>query len=419
MEVCVLGAGVVGVTTAWFLHNAGFDVTVIERQPAAALETSFANGGQISVSHAEPWANPGTPEKILKWIGREDAPLLFRLRADVGQWCWGWQFLQECVHSRARHNLIQLLNLGTFSRSALQALRSETGITYDHLTKGILHFYTSQREFKAAIKSTKIMQDFGCDRQVVTAEDAVRIEPALKTVQDRIVGATYTDADESGDAHRFTQNLARLCEQRGVKFLWNTQVHLLETLGEKVDGLQISQADGSRATLNPDACVVCLGSYSRQLVKPLGINLKIYPVKGYSATFPVECEDLAYTTSLTDDEYKVVFSRLGNRLRVAGTAELNGYGLALNAARCNAIVDRVMELFPGATNPKLAKFWTGLRPSTPSNVPYIGKTRYSNLFVNTGHGTLGWTHACGSGKAIANIISGKKPEVNFQFTQTL
>ncbi|MEM9808893.1 MAG: D-amino acid dehydrogenase [Cyanobacteria bacterium P01_D01_bin.56] len=419
MEVCVLGAGVVGTTTAWFLQNAGYQVTVIERRSAAALETSFANGGQISVSHAEPWANPSTPEKILKWIGREDAPLLFRLRADTSQWCWGLRFLQECVPARARHNLIQLLNLGTFSRSALQALRAETDIAYDCLTLGILHFYTSQREFKAAIQATQLMQDFGCDRRVITAEEAVQMEPALKTVQDKIVGATYTSADESGDAHKFTQNLAQLCQAQGVKFLWDTQVHMLEASGGKVDSLQISRADGYRETIKPDVCVVCLGSYSPQLVKPLGINLHIYPVKGYSATFPVEREDLAYSTSLTDDEYKLVFSRLGDRLRVAGTAELNGYGLALNAARCEAIVDRVMELFPGATNPKLAKFWTGLRPSTPSNLPYIGKTRYANLFLNTGHGTLGWTHSCGSAKAIADIIAGKKPEVDFAFTQAL
>ncbi|MEM1255093.1 MAG: D-amino acid dehydrogenase [Cyanobacteria bacterium P01_H01_bin.21] len=419
MQVCVLGAGVVGVTTAWFLQKAGFEVTVIDRQPKAGLETSFANGGQISVSHAEPWANPNTPGKILKWINREDAPLLFRLRTDTNQWCWGLRFLQECMPNRARYNLIQLLNLGTFSRDMLQSLRAETEITYDCLTQGILHFYTSQREFKAAVQTTQLMQDFGCIRQVITAEEAIHIEPALKTVQDKIVGATYTSADESGDAHQFTQNLAQLCQKNGVRFLWNTQIHMLETADEKIDGVQISQADGYRETLKPDAYVVCLGSYSSQLVKPLGIHLHIYPVKGYSATFPVEHEERAYTTSLTDDEYKLVFSRLGNRLRVAGTAELNGYGLGLNTVRCEAIVERVMELFPGAINPKLAKFWTGLRPSTPSNLPYIGKTRYANLFVNTGHGTLGWTHSCGSGKAIADIISGKQPDVDFQFAQSL
>lgn len=420
MQVCVLGAGVVGVTTAWYLQQQGYEVTVVDRQSGAGLETSFANGGQISVSHAEPWANPRTPAKMLKWLLREDAPLLFRLKADLRQWLWGLTFLRECTPARARHNLIQLLNLGTFSRTALQDLRSQTGIEYDCLTKGILHFYTSSQEFTAAIETTQLMQKFGCDRQVMTPEQAVQIEPALQTVKDKIVGATYTAADESGDAHQFTQNLAKLCQDRGVEFLWNSQVHALETGREgKLDGIQITRSNGSRATLKPDLCVVAMGSYSPSLLRPLGIDLPIYPVKGYSATFQVERAELAYTTSLTDDEYKLVFSRLGDRLRVAGTAELNGYNLALNKVRCEAIVTRVMELFPGAITPASAQFWTGLRPSTPSNLPYIGQTRYPNLFVNTGHGTLGWTHACGSASAIAEIIAGRQPEVNFEFRQTL
>ncbi|WP_036486912.1 D-amino acid dehydrogenase [Myxosarcina sp. GI1] len=420
MQVCVLGAGVVGVTTAWYLQQQGYKVTVIDRQSGAGLETSFANGGQISVSHAEPWANPRTPAKILKWLLREDAPLLFRLKADLRQWLWGLNFLRECTPARARHNLTQLLSLGTFSRNTLQALRAQTGIEYDCLNKGIPHFYTSSQEFEAAVEVTQLMQEFGCGRQVMTPEQAVQIEPALQTVRDKIVGATYTAADESGDAHQFTQNLAKLCQKRGTEFLWNTCVHTLETGDEgKLDGIQITRSNGTRETLRPDLCVVAMGSYSSLLLSPLGINLQIYPVKGYSATFQVEREELAYTTSLTDDEYKLVFSRLGDRLRVAGTAELNGYNLALNTVRCEAIVNRVMELFPGAITLASVQFWTGLRPSTPSNLPYIGTTRYSNLFVNTGHGTLGWTHACGSGKAISDIITGRQPEVNFEFKQNL
>lgn len=417
MHICVLGAGVVGTATAWYLSKAGHQVTVIDRQPGAGLETSFANGGQISVSHAEPWANPRTPEKMMKWLAREDAPLLFRLRADLLQWSWGLQFLRECLPQRANHNLIQILNLGTYSRSALQALRAETNIVYDQRTQGILHFYTSDREFDAAIAATELMQSYGCDRRVLTPQEAVAIEPALQNA--RMVGATYTAADESGDAHQFTQRLAEQCAQNGVQFRYSTRIHALDAANGKIEGIQISRADGYRETLKPDACVLAMGSYSAELVRPLGIRLAIYPVKGYSVTLPVQQPDLAYTTSLTDDEYKLVFSRLGDRLRIAGTAELNGYGLALNTVRCEAIVDRVLELFPGIADPAEAKFWTGLRPSTPSNVPYIGRTCYSNLFINTGHGTLGWTHACGSGKAIAEIVSGVQPQVEFQFTQKL
>jgi D-amino-acid dehydrogenase len=417
MHICVLGAGVVGTTTAWYLSKAGHQVTVIDRQPGAGLETSFANGGQISVSHAEPWANPRTPAKMIKWLAREDAPLLFRLRADLLQWSWGLQFLWECSPQRARHNLIQILNLGTYSRSALQALRAETNIAYDQRTQGILHFYTSGREFDAAVAATELMQSYGCDRRVLTPQEAVAIEPALNNAQ--MVGATHTATDESGDAHQFTQRLAEQCAQNGVEFRYSSRIHALDTANGKIDGIQISRADGYRETLKPDACVLAMGSFSAELVRPLGIRLAIYPVKGYSVTLPVQQPELAYTTSLTDDEYKLVFSRLGDRLRIAGTAEVNGYGLALNTVRCEAIVDRLLELFPGIADPAEAKFWTGLRPSTPSNVPYIGKTRFSNLFINTGHGTLGWTHACGSGKAIAEIISEAQPEVEFQFTQTL
>jgi D-amino-acid dehydrogenase len=419
MKICILGAGVVGTTAAWFLQKLGHEVTVVDRQPGGGLETSFANGGQISVSHAEPWANPQTPAKILKWLGREDAPLLFRLRADPQQWDWGLTFLQECLPHKARYNLIQLLNLGTFSRSNLQALRAETGITYDHLTKGILHFYTTQNEFDSAVKVTQLMQEFGCDRQVITADRAVNLEPALKSVGHKIIGATYTAADESGDAHKFTQNLVKLCKDRGTEFRFQTSIQAIATSAGKVEGVEITRPDGFRELLKADAYVLALGSFSAQLAKPLGIKLQIYPVKGYSATLPIQEGAIAYTTSLTDDEYKLVFSRIGERLRIAGTAEVNGYGLALNHTRCKAIVNRVMELFPGVADPTLAQFWTGLRPSTPSNLPYIGRTRYPNLFVNTGHGTLGWTHSCGSGKAIADIISGQKPDVDFAFTQSL
>lgn len=416
MKAIVLGAGVVGTTSAWFLHKEGFDVTVIDRQPAAGMETSFANGGQISVSHAEPWANPGAPKKVLKWLMKEDAPLLFRLRADSRQWRWGMQFLRECTPERTRHNIIQMVNLGTFSRSTLQELRAETGVEYNCLTKGILHFYTNPKEFEDAMGPAEIMREFGCDRKVIDADKAVELEPALASIKSRIAGATYTEADESGDAHKFTQNLAKHAASKGVEFKYSTTILGLDMEGGEISGVRVRGEDGQVQVLKADKYVLCMGSYSPMLVKDLGVDLLIYPAKGYSATMQILDPSKAPQVSLTDDEYKLVFSRLGDRLRIAGTAELNGYSTELNEVRCKAITRRVMELFPGMANPDDAVYWTGLRPATPSNVPYIGRSKIPNLYLNTGHGTLGWTHSCGSARSIAAIMNGKQPELDFAFT---
>jgi D-amino-acid dehydrogenase len=410
MKVLVLGAGVVGVTTAWFLSKSGHEVTVLDRRDAAGMETSFANGGQISVSHAEPWANPAAPLKLLKWLAREDAPLLFRLRPDLRQWLWGLSFLRECTAARTRHNIRQIVTLGLYSRATLQALRAETGIAYDHLARGILHFYTSERELDAALEPARVMREHGCDIEMLTPERCIEIEPALKSARDLLVGGSFTMSDESGDAHKFTQNLARLAAARGVKFLYGRKIAGLAREGDRIAGLRLEDA-----TLKADAYVVALGSYSPLLTRQVGIELSIYPAKGYSATVPVADPAKAYSVSLTDDEYKLVFSRLGDRLRVAGTAELNGYSTELNEVRCRALLRRTEALFPGAGDMERAQFWTGLRPATPSNVPYIGATRYANLYLNTGHGTLGWTHACGSARALADIVSGREPEIDFEF----
>lgn len=415
MHIVVLGAGVIGTTTAWFLARNGHQVTVVERQPAAGLETSFANGGQVSVSHAEPWANPSAPLKVLKWLAREDAPLLFRLRPDVHQWLWGLAFLRECLPARARHNIRQIVNLGLYSRGTLRELRRETGIDYDHLEAGILHFYTDAREFEAALEPARLMRELGCDRQVKSADECVAIEPALAHARARIAGATYTPSDESGDAHRFTQRLAALAAAKGVAFRYSHTVLALEHAGGEVTGVRLADPHGRVSTLHADACVVALGSYSPLLLRPLGVRLPIYPAKGYSVTLDVADPARAHRVSLTDDEYKLVFSRLGDRLRIAGTAELTGYSTDLNEARCRAIVARVQSLFPGAGDIASARYWTGLRPATPGNVPLIGRTRYSNLLLNTGHGTLGWTHACGSARALADVVDGRVPDIDFDF----
>lgn len=424
-HILVLGGGVIGVTTAWQLSQAGFGVTVIEREPEVALQTSFANGGQISVSHATPWANPSTPLKALKWLFREDAPLLFRWRRlfdfdDLSLWRWGWQFLQECRAKRADENLVQMVNLGLYSRQILGEVRQQTGITYDFLDKGIMHFYTNELEFASSISPTLRMQQLGCDRRQISVVEAVTLEPALLQSQKSLFGATYTALDESGDAHIFSRELAKLCQKNGVPFIFNTTI--LEILAEKnhITGIKICAENGEMQTLTADGYVLALGSYSPFLAKPLGIDLPIYPAKGYSATFDVLDEKKTPTVSLIDDEFKLVYSRLGQRLRVAGTAEFNGFNRNLNPVRCQAIARRVAQVFPNAVDLTTPNYWTGLRPMTPSNVPIIGQAvnrlgKFDNLFLNTGHGTLGWTHSNGSAKAICDIILGKNPDVDFKF----
>lgn len=420
MKVIVLGSGIIGTASAWFLNKAGHDVTVIERQPGAAQETSFANGGQISVSHAEPWANPAAPMKVLKWLGKEDAPLLFRLRPEWLQWKWGMSFLRECTPGRTAHNIRQIVSISEYSRQTLQAVRAETGIDYDYLTQGILHFYTDQKDFEESLPAAKLMRELGCPRDSIGADEVVKIEPALASIRDKIVGGDYTATDESGDVYKFTTGLARKAQESGVDFQFNTSVTRLLTEGTgaaaKITGVEIITPDGRHQVLRADAFVLAMGSFSVPLVKPLGIDLMIYPGKGYSATYDVTDPDAAPSVSLTDDGYKLVVSRLGDRLRVAGTCELNGYTRELNTTRCEAITRRTRELFPNACDYDNPVYWTGLRPLTPSNVPYIGKTRFGNLFLNTGHGTLGWTMGCGSGRAIADIVSGRQPEVDFEFT---
>jgi D-amino-acid dehydrogenase len=390
-------------------------VTVVERQGAAGLETSFANGGQISASQAEPWADPNVPAKIVEWLGREDAPLRFRLRDDWQQWVWGMRFLFECLPFRARENTRQILALALYSRAHLRELRRDTGIQYDQLTRGILQFFVEEEEFERAVEQAAFVRQYGSEREPKTAQECIAIEPALRHAADRVVGGIYAAADESGDALKFTQALAELAQRAGVKFLYGRSIKRLSADHGWISTVVLADAEGGDERLTADAYVVALGSYSPLLLQRLGISIPVYPLKGYSITLPLEPGDEAPTVSLTDDSHKLVFSRLGDRLRVAGTAELEGYNTAVSEVRCQAIIRRTFELFPSAGHPERAEFWTGLRPATPSNLPLIGRTRYPNLFLNTGHGTLGWTMACGSGRALADIVSGRQPEVDFRF----
>ncbi len=408
MRVTVLGAGVVGVTSAWYLAADGHEVTVIERQPQPAQETSFANGGQISVSHAEPWANPQAPLKALKWMGHEDAPLLWRLRADPAQWAWGLRFLRECTAARARANVGAIVRLGLASRSALQSLRRELALDYDHLERGILHFYTDPREFEHALPQAALMREFGCDRVPKTAAECLAIEPALSGSQVPVVGGTYTAGDESGDARRFTEALARHAKGRGVHFRYGEAVTALLRQGGRLAGVRLASGE----SLSADITVLALGSYSPLLLRPLGVRLAVYPAKGYSATLALPDGVAAPSVSLTDDGHKIVISRLGQSLRVAGTAEFNGYDTALNAARCAALLHRTCRIFPALAGVTTVDYWAGLRPATPGNVPLIGDMAgagLKGLWLNTGHGTLGWTMACGSARLLADLMAGRDP----------
>jgi len=409
---------VIGVTAAWYLANDGHEVTVVERQKGVALETSFANGGQISASYAEPWANPEAPAKILKWLGQADAPLLFRLRADPAQWLWGLRFLFECLPGRTRSNTEDAFALALYSREQLAQLRRDTDIRYDSQTRGILHLYEERREFERAKRQIGPLSARGLVAEIKTPQECQRIEPALGNSMVRIAGGVYAASDESGDAQLFTRNLVELCRAQGVSFRFNVSARRLEAARGAIERVVIDDEAGIEESLRADAYVVALGSYSPLLLRGIGLSVPVYPVKGYSITMPLEPGDEAPQVSLTDHARKIVISRLGDRLRVAGTAEMNGYDTEINEFRCAALVKRCFEWFPKAGSPERAQFWTGLRPATPSNLPLIGRSKYSNLYLNTGHGTLGWTLACGSARALADIVSGRRPEPEFGFLGT-
>lgn len=410
-DVIVMGAGVVGVNSAYWLARSGLAVTVVDRQPGPGLETSFANGGQVSVSHAEPWANPGAPLKVIQWLFQEDAPLLYRPRLDPHQWRWLLGWLVECLPGRTRRNIADIVRLASYSRRKIIEVRRRERLSYEHRSLGILHFYRDEREFARAIPAAELMRRYGCRRQVVDRDRILEIEPALSAIAGQIVGGTYTAEDESGDAHLYTRQLAEVCRRMGVDFRFDTSVEGLA--GDKgarhIEGLFLKDLrTGRRTTVAAGHYLVALGSYSAPLLRRIGIYLNIYPAKGYSITVPVTRPEEAPRVSLTDDQYKLVYSRLGGRLRVAGTAELSGYGTDLNLVRCRAIVANARRVFPRAGDYRQAAFWTGLRPATPSNVPYIGRSAYANLWLNTGHGTLGWTMGCGSGKLVADRIAAER-----------
>ncbi len=420
MRVVVLGAGIVGVATAWYLLEEGHDVTVVDRQDDAALETSFANGAQISVSFCEPWANAAAPLKVAKWLLRDDSPLLFRPRLDPHQWRWGLSFLSQCTDAAFARNVAQLVALGRYSHESLKALVASTGIEYQRLQRGILHFFSSQADFDAGAQGAELMRRFGVDRRVLSREEVLAVEPSLGGFAPRIAGGTFTPSDESGDACLFTQQLARKCIERGARFLFGHDVLGLDLQGGSIESVRVRERRlGQARTLHADHFVAAMGSFTAPLLRSVGLYPNIYPAKGYSATLRLRRPECASTVSLLDDTRKIAISRLGDHIRVAGTAEMAGFDTRLDGAtsqrRCRALVERYEELFPGVADLSEPSYWAGLRPSTPDNIPLIGRTRVGRLWINAGHGTLGWTHGAGSGRALAELISGRRPALDFGF----
>jgi D-amino-acid dehydrogenase len=438
MNIIVLGAGIIGVSTAWHLAERGHQVTVVERQSGAALETSFANAGQISVSYCEPWANREAPLKALKWMLSKEAPLLFRPQNPLGpgwrQYAWGLQFLANCNDAAFERNVQQLVALGAYSHAALKEVVAATGIEYQRLQKGIAHYYSDLHSFESAAQAAALMGKYGVDRKVVSRDELLLIEPSLKSYGAHIVGGTFTASDESGDACAFTQALAERCAARGVQFLYGHSVERIEVAGGAVQSVVVRASaqvgDLSRPAaqvLRADQVVVACGSFSAPLLRSVGVSLPIYPGKGYSATFKILNAEAAPTVSTIDDAKKIAITRLGYQIRVAGTIEVGGYGLTLDSplarARCHMLARRVEEVWPGMCDTRTAdeggtpQFWAGLRPATPTNIPFIGQTKVRGLWVNAGHGTLGWTHGAGSGKALAEAMDGRAPDMAFAMYQ--
>lgn len=406
MKILVLGSGVIGVTTAWYLREAGHDVTVVDRQAEPGMETSFANGGQISWSSATPWAAPDIPWIALKWLLKPHSPLVLRPRFDRHMWSWLIRMLENCTARRFALNRERMLRLARYSRDCLVALRDQIGIEYDQNRRGLLTLFRDRSSFDAAKRDAELLARLDVPFQILDAAGCITTEPALGQARGKLAGGFYFPQDEAGDCRKFTVALAQRAKERGVRFIPSTTVQRLAAAGDAVEHIETSAGD-----LSADIYVLACGSYTPLLLRPLGIRLPVYPVKGYSMTLEPAASALLPRGTLNDETYKIVISRLGNRLRVAGTAELAGYDLRLRPFRLATLEHAVSDLFPGVMRGARAEYWCGLRPMTPDNPPVLGRTRYSNLMLNTGHGTLGWTMACGSGKALATFISGGTPDV--------
>ena len=407
MKVLILGSGVIGVTSAYYLARAGHDVTVVDRQAAPALETSFANAGEVSPGYASPWAGPGVPVKAIKWLLMKHGPLVIRPNADPAMWSFLAKMLRNCTAARYAVNKSRMIPLAEYSRDCLRSLRAEIGIRYDDRSQGTLQLFRKQAQLDGAGDDIAVLKQYGVPYELLDRDGCIKAEPALAQVKDKIAGGLRLPQDETGDCHMFTSALAEQAASLGVEFKFNVSIDHLIAEGGRIAGIVTS--DG---ILQADAYVVALGSWSQQLLRNIGIAIPVYAVKGYSITVPVRDEAGAPVSTVMDESYKVAITRLGDRIRVGGTAEVSGYSNTLHPARRATLDQSLTDLFPRGGDLSDVKFWCGLRPMTPDGPPLIGATRYSNLHLNTGHGTLGWTMACGSGRVLADMLSGRKPEID-------
>jgi len=407
MKVLVLGSGVIGVASAYQLALAGHEVTVVDRQPAAALETSYANAGEVSPGYSAPWAGPGVPIKAVKWLLMHHRPLVIRPNIDMNLVRWGLAMLRNCTSARYEENKSRMVRLAEYSRDCLKELRAQTGIHYDERMQGTLQLFRTQAQLDGTAADIAILKRYGVGFELLDREGCIRHEPALAQVRDKFVGGLLLPGDETGDCFKFTQNLAVLATQRGVQFRYGTQIQQLQTASGRMEGVLTNVG-----LLKADAYLVALGSYSPLLLKDIGIRIPVYPVKGYSITVPITEATGAPESTVMDETHKVAVTRLGDRIRVGGTAELAGYTLQLHDARRQTLEHVVTDLFPRGGDVSRAEFWCGLRPMTPDGTPVVGATRLPNLYLATGHGTLGWTMAAGTGRVMSDIISGRAPGID-------
>jgi D-amino-acid dehydrogenase len=407
VKILILGAGVVGTTSAYYLAKAGYEVEVIDRQPAAGLETSFANAGQVSPGYSAPWAGPGIPVKALKWMMMRHRPFVMWPRMDGKLAWWLAQMLANCTEDAYRINKARMVRLAEYSRDVLGELRTDTGITYDHRQGGTLQLFRTQKQLDHVGDDTAVLDQFGVPYAVLDPDGCVAAEPALALTRKHFVGGLRLPGDETGDAHQFTQRLAAIAEGLGVRFRYGVTIDHIVT-----SGAEVTAVDTSAGMLCADRYVVALGSYSPALLRPLGMQLPVYPVKGYSITVPITNPDGAPVSTVMDETFKVAITRLGDRIRVGGTAELAGFSHTLRRPRRQTLEHSVGDLFPTGGDLSKASFWTGLRPMTPDGTPIVGATTYANLFTNTGHGTLGWTMACGSARVLADLVGGRAADID-------
>ncbi|TAL72904.1 MAG: D-amino acid dehydrogenase [Rhodanobacter sp.] len=407
MRVLILGSGVIGVTSAWYLRQAGHEVTVVDRQPAAALETSFGNAGQLSFGYTSPWAAPGVPFKAIKWLFQKHAPLSIRPRLSFVEYRWLWHMLLNCNAKSYAVNKARMVRMSDYSRACINALAQTAGIDYEGRQLGTTQLFRTQHQLDAAAQDIAILRDYGVPYEVLDRAGIVKVEPALATTVDKLVGALRLPEDQTGDCQLFTTKLAAASAAAGVVFEFGRTIQALVHSGDRIDGVRI---DGQ--TRNADVYVAALGSYTPALVAPLGLPLPVYPLKGYSLTVPITDPAQAPTSTILDESYKIAVTRFNDRIRVGGMAEVMGHDLSLNPRRRATLEMVVDDLYPHGGDLSNATFWTGLRPATPDGTPVVGATPYKNLYLNTGHGTLGWTMAAGSGRYLTDLIDGKEPEIS-------